>query len=145
MPFHESTLLGPRHEPPPNHYIGKPLQANGFGPNQKTIHLPISEGTSPIVVNAYVEWKETPSAHVYKAHLPGMRHNEVSVEVENGRELCIIGEKWVERETRNGRGQLVERARARFIQSFMLPQNANVHRVKAYMDNGALVISVPKY
>ncbi|XP_020208312.1 18.1 kDa class I heat shock protein-like [Cajanus cajan] len=145
MPFHQSTLFSPRYEPPCNHFIGKPLQTNGFGPNPKIIHLPISGGTSPIVVNAYVEWKETPVAHVYKAHVPGLRHDEVRVEVENGRELCIIGEKLVERETKNGRGNLVERVRGRFIQSFILPENANVNRVKAYMDNGALVISVPKY
>ncbi|RDY02239.1 class I heat shock protein, partial [Mucuna pruriens] len=141
-PLQEPNLLGPRYEPPPHHYIGKPLQEPSFG---STIELPISGGTTPIVVNAYVEWKETPTAHVYKAHLPGLKHNEVRVEVENERELCIIGEKWVERETRSGRGHLVERARGRFIQRLMLPQNSNAHRVKACMENGALVINVPKY
>ncbi|KAG5042591.1 17 class I heat shock protein [Glycine soja] len=157
MPFLPSSLFGPQYDHPPHHYIAKPFQTHPtppnhyiakplqFGPTQKTIHLPISGGTSPIVVNAYVEWKETPTAHVYKAHVPGLRHNEVRVEVENGRELCIIGEKWVERETRNGRGQLLERARGRFIQTLMLPENSNVHRMKAYMENGALVINVPKY
>lgn len=145
MPFLPSTLFGPHYEPPPHHYIGKPLQDPIVRPTQKTVQLPILGGTSPIVVNTYVEWKETPKAHVYKAHLPGLRHDEVRVEVENGRELCIIGEKWIERETRSGKGQLVERARGRFTQTLMLPENSNVHRVKAYMDNGALVINVPKY
>ncbi|XP_027337214.1 18.1 kDa class I heat shock protein-like [Abrus precatorius] len=143
MPYLPSNLFGPRYELPPNHHIGKPLQ-DPFGP-LTTIRLPIP-GETPIVVNKNLEWKETPLAHVYKAHLPGLRHNEVRVEVENNRELCISGEKWVERETRSGRGLLVERVRSRFIQRLMLPQNSNVQRVKAWMENnGLLIVSVPKY
>ncbi|KAK7390459.1 hypothetical protein VNO78_25765 [Psophocarpus tetragonolobus] len=161
MPFLPNSLFGPHCEPsprpylakplqfhptPPHHYIGKPFEDNGFGPSQKTIiHLPISNGTSPLVANSYVEWRETPTAHVYKAHVPGLRHNEVRVEVENGRELRIIGEKWVERETSCEKGQLLERARTRFVQTLMLPQDSNVNRVKAFMENGALLINVPKY
>ncbi|KAK7350118.1 hypothetical protein VNO77_08249 [Canavalia gladiata] len=143
MPFLRNNLLSHQYEPPTHHYIGKPKQDLEIGP---TIHyLRIPGETSPLVLNAIIEWKETPLAHVYKAHLSGFRHSEVRVEVENNRELCINGEKWVEREIRNGRGQLVERVRGRFIQRLMLPQNSNVHHVMAYMENGELIITVPKY
>ncbi|KAK7286853.1 hypothetical protein RJT34_22158 [Clitoria ternatea] len=143
MPFLPRALFGPQHEPHPHHYIGKPLQ----DPCYFGIQLPLPmEGEKPIVVNRNIEWKETPSAHIYKAQLHGLSHNEVRVEVENGRELCISGEKSIEKGImRNGSAQLVERARGRFIQRLLLPHNSNVHRLKAYMDHGLLNIIVPKY
>ena len=81
---------------------------------------------------------------MYKARLPGLKHNEVKVEVDDGRVLCISGEKKVEKEERTGRWHHVERARGKFLQSLMLPENSKVDHVKAYMDNGVLTVNVPK-
>ncbi|MFS7903309.1 putative small heat shock protein HSP20 [Helianthus anomalus] len=43
----------------------------------------VSRETSGLV-NARVDWKETPEAHVFKADLPGIKKEKVKVEVEDG-------------------------------------------------------------
>jgi HSP20 family molecular chaperone IbpA len=40
--------------------------------------------------NAHVDWKETPEAHVFKADLPGVKKEEVKVEVEDGNMLVVV-------------------------------------------------------
>ncbi|MFS7903315.1 putative small heat shock protein HSP20 [Helianthus anomalus] len=60
----------------------------------------VSRETSALV-NARVDWKETPEAHVFKADLPGMKKEEVKVVVEDGNILQITGERNVEKEDKN--------------------------------------------
>jgi hypothetical protein len=40
-----------------------------------------------------VDWKETPKEHVFKADLPGLRKEDVKVQVEDGRMLSINGQR----------------------------------------------------
>ncbi|KAK7294599.1 hypothetical protein RJT34_17488 [Clitoria ternatea] len=105
-----------------------------------------SEASSaPIVMNSRIEWKETPEAHVYKAHLPGVKRNDVRVEVEDDRVLCIICEKSVEKEEQGGGWHRVELSSGQFVQRLTLPENSMVDHVKAYMDNAVLTVTVPKH
>ncbi|KAJ4750023.1 hypothetical protein LUZ62_084428 [Rhynchospora pubera] len=72
---------------------------------------------------ARIDWKETPEAHVFKADLPGIKKEEVKVEVEEGNVLQISGERTRENE---------------------LPENAKMDQIKAAMENGVLTVTVPK-
>ncbi|KAI3772272.1 hypothetical protein L6452_03454 [Arctium lappa] len=95
-------------------------------------------------VNTRVDWKETPEAHVFNADLPGIKKEEVKVEVEDDRILQISGERNVEKEDKNDTWHRVERSSGKFTRRFRLPENAKLDEVKASMENGVLTITVPK-
>ncbi|XP_078172924.1 16.9 kDa class I heat shock protein 2-like [Carex rostrata] len=94
--------------------------------------------------NARIDWKETPEAHVFKADLPGVKKEEVKVEMEEGNVLKISGERSREKEEKNDKWHHVERSSGKFLRRFRLPENAKVDQVKAAMENGVLTVTVPK-
>ncbi|GJY97456.1 17.3 kDa class I heat shock protein [Tanacetum coccineum] len=124
--------------------IDDPKKHYGFKPD-----FPISSPSglsneTSALVNTRVDWKETPEAHVFKADLPGIKKEEVKVEVEDGRVLQITGERNVEKEDKNDKWHRVERSSGKFTRRFMLPENAKIYQIKAGMENGVLTITVPK-
>ncbi|KAJ8457975.1 hypothetical protein OPV22_030901 [Ensete ventricosum] len=94
--------------------------------------------------NTRIDWKETPEAHVFKADLPGVKREEVKVEVEEGGVLQISGERSKEEEEKSDKWHRVERSSGKFLRRFRLPENAKVDQVKASMENGVLTVTVPK-
>ncbi|GER26194.1 17.3 kDa class I heat shock protein [Striga asiatica] len=101
-------------------------------------------GDTSAVANARIDWKETPEAHVFKVDVPGLKKEEVKVEVEDGSILQISGERSKEQEEKNDKWHRVERSSGKFIRRFRLPENAKLDQVKAAMENGVLTVSVPK-
>ncbi|KAE7998685.1 hypothetical protein FH972_003204 [Carpinus fangiana] len=99
---------------------------------------------SSAFVNTRVDWKETPEAHIFKANLPGLKKEEVKVQVEEGRVLQISGEKSREQEEKNDKWHWIERSSGKFLRRFRLPENAKMDQVKASMKNGVLTVTVPK-
>ncbi|KAM0897356.1 hypothetical protein ACQ4PT_022618 [Festuca glaucescens] len=97
-----------------------------------------------LFANARVDWKQTPEAHVFKADLPGVKKEEVKVEVEDGNVLVVSGKRSREKENKNDKWHLVERSSGKFVRRFRLPENAKVEQVKAGLENGVLTITVPK-
>jgi HSP20 family protein len=95
-------------------------------------------------VSTRIDWKETPEAHVFKADLPGLKKEEVKIEIEDDRVLQISGERNTEMEDKNDTWHRVERSSGKFLRRFRLPENAKMDQVKASMENGLLTVTVPK-
>ena len=114
------------------------------GISSAVTNLPESSRETAAFANARIDWKETPEAHVFKADLPGLKKEEVKVEVEEGRVLQISGERSKEHEEKNEKWHRVERSSGKFLRRFRLPENAKIEEVKASMENGVLTVSVPK-
>lgn len=104
------------------------------------------------VLNTPTDWKETPNAHVLVSDLPGLKKEEVKVEVDDGRVLQISGERKVEeangddgdKNDREYKWHRVERCRGKFLRRFKLPENAKTDEIQASMENGVLTITIPK-
>ncbi|KAJ0792107.1 putative small heat shock protein HSP20 [Helianthus annuus] len=96
------------------------------------------------IMSARVDWKETSEVHIFKADLPGLKKEEVKVEMEEGRVLQISGERSRENEEKDDKWHRVERSSGKFVRRFRLPENAKVDEVKASMENGVLTVTVPK-
>ncbi|XVE59245.1 hypothetical protein DITRI_Ditri05aG0030500 [Diplodiscus trichospermus] len=107
-------------------------------------NVPSSARETTAFANARIDWKETPEGHVFKADLPGLKKEEVKVEVEEGRVLQISGERSREQEDKNDKWHRIERSSGKFLRRFRLPENAKMDQIKASMENGVLTVTVPK-
>lgn len=81
---------------------------------------------------------------MFKADLPGIKKEEVKVEIEEDRVLQISGERNVEKEDKKDTWHRVERSSGKFMRRFRLPENAKMDGIKAAMENGVLTVTVPK-
>lgn len=120
------------------------LISNMLGDNNEPFDPFLSLVNKCPVLNAPTDWKETPEAHVFTADLPGLKKDEVKVEVDEGRVLQISGERKADGESDGDTWHRVERCRGRFMRRFKLPENAKTDEVKASMENGVLVVKIPK-
>ncbi|ONM30195.1 heat shock protein17.2 [Zea mays] len=75
---------------------------------------------------------------------PGVKKEEVKVEVEDGNVLVISGQRSREKEDKDDKWHRVERSSGQFVRRFRLPENAKVDQVKAGLENGVLTVTVPK-
>jgi HSP20 family protein len=80
---------------------------------------------------------------VVKADLPGLRQDDVSIEIRDNA-LTISGERKAEQEQRERGWYRVERATGRFSRSLTLPEGVEPDSVAAEFDNGVLEVRIPK-
>ncbi|CDP09043.1 unnamed protein product [Coffea canephora] len=115
-----------------------------FVTSPSVANWPSSARETAAVATARIDWKETPEAHVFKADVPGLKKEELKVEVEEGRILQISGERSKEQEEKNDKWHRSERRSGKFLRRFRLPENAKVEEVKASLEDGVLTVTVPK-
>jgi HSP20 family protein len=100
-------------------------------------------------VAAEFEWRpatdviETDKEILLKAELPGVRKEDVSVELE-GDTLTIKGERKEEKEEKGKKLHRVERFYGSFMRSFTLPGNVDAKAISAEMKDGVLEVHLPK-
>ncbi len=88
-----------------------------------------------------VDIDETKDAFVVKAELPGVKKEDVNVNIENGI-LTIKGEK--KTQVKDKKQHRMECTYGSFIRSFTLPQSVKTESVKAEYKNGILNLNIPK-
>jgi len=92
-----------------------------------------------------VDIRETSKELRIDVELPGIREEDVELEVENGT-LAIRGQKSAERkeEDEEGRFHLVERSYGSFFRSFQLPPGVDEKQIHADFEQGVLHVRIPK-
>ena len=90
-----------------------------------------------------VDVYHTPSEVVVKAALPGIKPEEVNIDI-TGDTLTISGEVKAEREVKQKDYLYQERRYGSFARSITLPGGLQVDKVDATMDDGVLTLVIPK-
>jgi HSP20 family protein len=90
-----------------------------------------------------VDISETENELTLKADIPGVKLEDVSIEVENGT-LSISGSRTFENEATKGGYHRQERSFGAFRRAFVLPETVDLEKVGAEYNNGVLTVSLPK-
>ena len=90
-----------------------------------------------------VDIRETDDALMLEAELPGVKKEDVTLEVKDG-VLTLSGERRYEKEVDDEHIHRIERVYGRFTRSFSLPRNVNVEQVEASMNDGILRVRLAK-
>ncbi|HEY4652600.1 MAG TPA: Hsp20/alpha crystallin family protein [Pontibacter sp.] len=92
----------------------------------------------------HVDACETERGYEIEVALPGIRKEDISIDFQEGR-LTISGERKFERREEDGkRYQMLETQYGSFSRTFYLPDNVNPDQINARLENGILLVSVPK-
>jgi HSP20 family protein len=85
-----------------------------------------------------VETEEADDAYLVRAELPGMKSDDIDVEL-SGNELRITGEVKEEAE-----GKTLRRRQGKFAYRASLPADADPEKIDAQLADGILTVRVPK-
>ncbi|MGP3962053.1 Hsp20/alpha crystallin family protein [Nonomuraea sp. 3N208] len=86
------------------------------------------------------ETEETPDAYVVRTELPGLKRDDINVDV-NGNELCISGE--IDEEEKD-KGNVLRRRAGKFVYRTILPTDADTDKIDGELHDGVLTLRVPK-
>ena len=101
--------------------------------------------TQPNISKWYpaVDVLESKDAYVIRAELPGMKREDIRVEVKDGT-LVLSGERKSAKPADGVEYRHVERVAAKFWRSFSLPETVKQDGIEATYKDGILEIRVPK-
>lgn len=96
--------------------------------------------------------KEYPNSYVFVLDMPGLKPDQIRVQVEDGNMLVVSGERKREKEKDQkdgpGGGLLryvkMERRLGKYLKKFVLPENADTEKITAAYQDGVLTVVVEK-
>lgn len=86
---------------------------------------------------------ETDSAFILEVDLPGVKKQDVAVEVEDG-DLVLQGRRAAERVRTGGSFHYHERRSGQFLRRLRLPASVDREQIRAEFRNGVLRVTLPK-
>jgi HSP20 family protein len=101
------------------------------------------EAVVPGVWAPVVDIYETDEKMVIKAELPGLKKEDIDIEVRDNT-LTLKGERKFEKEIKQENYHRVERAYGSFQRSFTLPSTIKQEAIEATFKDGILEVSLPK-
>jgi len=93
--------------------------------------------------NPSIDLYETRDSFILEADLPGVKAEDVKVEVQNG-DLRLEGQRTIEKDQSNGRFHTMERSSGYFVRQIKLPESVNKNAIKAEFKDGVLCVILPK-
>ena len=101
--------------------------------------------TQPRISKWYpvVDVLESKDSYLIRAELPGMKKEDIKVEVKDGA-LVLSGERGAEKPAEGVEYRHVERVAAKFWRSFSMPETAKQDGIEATYKDGILEVRVPK-
>jgi HSP20 family protein len=100
------------------------------------------ESTGDGLWSPAIEVSEREGNYVIRAELPGLKPEDVKLEIEN-EALVLQGERRDERQEEAGGARRTEIRYGRFYRSIPLPEGANIEQARANFENGVLEVTVP--
>jgi len=112
---------------------------------QELIHQPWGGHGSPETGHwqPQVDMCETPEEIIVEVELPGVRREDVRIEIE-GDSLHITGERRTTAERQERNYYRLERRHGRFARQLRLSGTVDRERIRAEFDAGILIITLPK-
>jgi HSP20 family protein len=101
------------------------------------------EGTFASTWVPAVDIYETPDSVVLQAELPGLRKDDIDIQVRDNI-LTLRGERRSEKEVTQENYLRVERAYGGFQRAFTLPAPVQADKIRAVFKDGVLEVNVPK-
>jgi HSP20 family protein len=93
--------------------------------------------------DAAFEVKETKEGYVFKADVPGIKENDLAINL-TGNRLTVSGKREAEKHVEHEMYFSYERSYGSFTRSFTLPEGIDGDNVNANLKDGVLTISIPK-
>jgi HSP20 family protein len=93
--------------------------------------------------NPSVDLYETTDAFVLEADLPGVKSENVTVEMEND-DLVLQGSRSLEKSHSDGRFHTMERSSGHFMRRMKLPESVDKDAIQAEFRDGVLHVILPK-
>ena len=90
-----------------------------------------------------VEINESNDAFMISADLPGIEKSDIEVKVEENT-LILIANRHIDNSDNNEKFHYNERRFGTFSRSFKLPKTVKEEKITAKLDNGVLLIVIPK-
>ncbi|SHE63385.1 heat shock protein Hsp20 [Fodinibius roseus] len=90
-----------------------------------------------------IDISETDNQFLISAELPGMKKEDININLENSR-LTISGERSFKKEEEGKKFHRVETRYGSFNRSFQLPDNVDEESIEASYEDGLLNISIDK-